>query len=119
MARKPRPKQSKLSAGNISQPEIDHLERSNLEAVHDRAQAWNALTVVTFLFELNEAETDLDSFLDEETRDWLHGEVQIFCYQALKAVGSGGPPEKGRIEYSQTLPKFRTHLLAHLFSDSE
>jgi hypothetical protein len=34
-----------LSAGNVSQLEIGHLERSDLEAVHDPAQAWNALTV--------------------------------------------------------------------------
>lgn len=34
-----------VSAGNVSQPAADHLNRSDTEAVHDPAQAWNALTV--------------------------------------------------------------------------
>ena len=34
-----------ISAGNTSQFELTHLDRSDTEAVHDPAQAWNALTV--------------------------------------------------------------------------
>ena len=34
-----------LSAGNVDPLERDHLSRSDLEPVHDPAQAWNALTV--------------------------------------------------------------------------
>jgi len=34
-----------ISAGNVDDLAIKHLERSDLEAVHDPAQAWNALTV--------------------------------------------------------------------------
>lgn len=34
-----------LSAGNLDNLDADHLARSDVEAVHDPAQAWNALTV--------------------------------------------------------------------------
>lgn len=34
-----------LSAGNVDNLDADHLARSDVEAVHDPAQAWNALTV--------------------------------------------------------------------------
>ncbi|MDX2052701.1 MAG: S8 family peptidase [Polyangiaceae bacterium] len=34
-----------ISAGNVDDIAINHLERSDLEAVHDPAQSWNALTV--------------------------------------------------------------------------
>jgi hypothetical protein len=34
-----------VSAGNIDRPDADHLTRSDLEAVHDPAQAWNVVTV--------------------------------------------------------------------------
>lgn len=34
-----------LSAGNVSSLDIDHLNRSDVEPIHDPAQAWNALTV--------------------------------------------------------------------------
>lgn len=34
-----------LSAGNVNNLEVTHLDRSDVEAVHDPAQAWNALTV--------------------------------------------------------------------------
>lgn len=34
-----------VSAGNISSFELAHLDRSDTEAVHDPAQAWNALAV--------------------------------------------------------------------------
>jgi len=37
-----------VSAGNVSQPVAEHLDRSDTEAVHDPAQAWNALTVGAF-----------------------------------------------------------------------
>jgi Subtilase family len=39
-----------LSAGNIATDRLDvnHLDRSDLEAVHDPAHAWNALTVGAF-----------------------------------------------------------------------
>jgi hypothetical protein len=39
-----------LSAGNVdvNKLEIAHLDRSDVEAVHDPAQAWNALTVGAF-----------------------------------------------------------------------
>jgi hypothetical protein len=34
-----------ISAGNVSRNEVEHLDWSETEAVHDPAQAWNALTV--------------------------------------------------------------------------
>lgn len=34
-----------VCAGNVPSPEVQHLDRSDLEPVHDPAQAWNALTV--------------------------------------------------------------------------
>ncbi len=37
-----------VSAGNVSNPEVAHLDRSDVEAVHDPAHAWNALTVGAF-----------------------------------------------------------------------
>jgi hypothetical protein len=37
-----------LSAGNVDNLEVAHLDRSDVEAVHDPAQAWNALTVGAF-----------------------------------------------------------------------
>jgi hypothetical protein len=37
-----------VSAGNTDRLEVDHLARSDVEEVHDPAQAWNALTVGAF-----------------------------------------------------------------------
>jgi hypothetical protein len=37
-----------VSAGNVSRLEIAHLDRSDTEAAHDPAQAWNALSVGAF-----------------------------------------------------------------------
>jgi len=37
-----------ISTGNVDSVEIAHLERSDVEPVHDPAQAWNALTVGAF-----------------------------------------------------------------------
>lgn len=37
-----------VSAGNVDRLEVAHLDRSDLEAVHDPAQAWNVLTVGAF-----------------------------------------------------------------------
>ncbi len=37
-----------VAAGNVNTTEVDHLTRSDLEMVHDPAQAWNALTVGAF-----------------------------------------------------------------------
>jgi hypothetical protein len=37
-----------LSAGNVDKLDVDHLARSDVEAVHDPAHAWNALTVGAF-----------------------------------------------------------------------
>ncbi len=37
-----------LSAGNVDNLDVAHLDRSDVEAVHDPAQAWNALTVGAF-----------------------------------------------------------------------
>jgi len=37
-----------ISAGNVSALEVDHLSRSDTEAVRDPAHAWNALTVGAF-----------------------------------------------------------------------
>lgn len=37
-----------VSAGNVLGFDVDHLVRSDTEAVHDPAQAWNALTVGAF-----------------------------------------------------------------------
>ena len=37
-----------ISAGNVSELEIEHLDRSDTEAIHDPAQAWNAVTVGAF-----------------------------------------------------------------------
>jgi hypothetical protein len=34
-----------VSAGNVQDPPIDHLGRSDVDAIEDPAQAWNALTV--------------------------------------------------------------------------
>lgn len=34
-----------VSAGNVTNLDVNHLDRSDTEAVHDPAQAWNALTV--------------------------------------------------------------------------
>jgi hypothetical protein len=34
-----------VSAGNVTAPEVAHLDRSDVEAVHDPAHAWNALSV--------------------------------------------------------------------------
>jgi hypothetical protein len=34
-----------VAAGNVTKQDADHLARSDLEPVHDPAQAWNALTV--------------------------------------------------------------------------
>src|SRR6266852_1282098 len=37
-----------VSAGNVDNLDVAHLDRSDLEAVHDPAHAWNALTVGAF-----------------------------------------------------------------------
>ncbi len=37
-----------ISAGNVGELEVGHLDRSDAEPVHDPAQAWNALTVGAF-----------------------------------------------------------------------
>lgn len=37
-----------VAAGNVTKLEADHLTRSDVEPVHDPAQAWNALTVGAF-----------------------------------------------------------------------
>ncbi len=37
-----------LSAGNVSSLEVNHLDRSDTEEIHDPAQAWNVLTVGAF-----------------------------------------------------------------------
>jgi hypothetical protein len=37
-----------VAAGNVTKLDADHLARSDLEPVHDPAQAWNALTVGAF-----------------------------------------------------------------------
>jgi hypothetical protein len=37
-----------VSAGNVVNLDVEHLDRSDLEAVHDPAHAWNALTVGAF-----------------------------------------------------------------------
>ena len=51
-----------VSAGNVPAPEVQHLDRSDLEPVHDPAQAWNALTVGAF--------TQLDVLRDPELLGW-------------------------------------------------
>lgn len=37
-----------ISTGNIDHPDVAYLDRCDVEAVHDPAQAWNALTVGAF-----------------------------------------------------------------------
>jgi len=44
----PFPRLLVISAGNVTRPDAEHLDRSDTEAVHDPAQAWNALTVGAF-----------------------------------------------------------------------
>lgn len=34
-----------VCAGNVDTPEVNHLDRSSVEPIHDPGQAWNALTV--------------------------------------------------------------------------
>ncbi len=52
-----------VSAGNVDLPELDHLSRSDVEPVHDPAQAWNAITVG--------ACTDKALIVDPAFRDWV------------------------------------------------
>ena len=42
-----------VSAGNVTTPEVAHLDRSDVEAVHDPAHAWNALSVGAFTEKAN------------------------------------------------------------------
>ncbi len=52
-----------LSAGNVGLPlEVAHLDRSDVEGVHDPAQAWNALTVG--------AHTEKAVILDPDWNGW-------------------------------------------------
>jgi len=53
-----------LSAGNIEGPvlERDHISRSDVEPVHDPAQAWNALTVGAFTDKAVITDTDWDGW---------------------------------------------------------
>lgn len=51
-----------ISAGNVPAVEASHLERSDLEPVHDPAQAWNALTVGAY--------TDLAMIQDPRWSIW-------------------------------------------------
>ena len=53
-----------LSAGNIEEPvlERDHISRSDVEPVHDPAQAWNALTVGAFTDKAVITDTDWDGW---------------------------------------------------------
>lgn len=51
-----------ISAGNVQQLEVEHLVRSDVESVHDPAQAWNALTVG--------ASTDMGIVEDSVWEDW-------------------------------------------------
>jgi len=51
-----------ISAGNVDQPEVDHLNRSDVEPIHDPGQAWNALTVGAY--------TDKVVIRDPDWRDW-------------------------------------------------
>jgi len=37
-----------VSAGNVGALEVEHLDRSDVDSIHDPAQAWNALTVGAF-----------------------------------------------------------------------
>jgi hypothetical protein len=50
-----------VSAGNVEQWDADHLARSDVEEVHDPAQAWNALTVGAST-ELEEVGDDYDGW---------------------------------------------------------
>lgn len=51
-----------VSAGNVSALERDHLTRSDLEAIEDPAQAWNALTVGAY--------TGLGVLQDSQWKSW-------------------------------------------------
>jgi hypothetical protein len=54
-----------LSAGNVGLDQLDanHLDRSDVEAVHDPAQAWNALTVGAFTEKAAIADVAWDGWL--------------------------------------------------------
>jgi len=51
-----------VSAGNVDQIEVGHLERSDTEPVHDPAQSWNALTVGAF--------TEKSHIADAQHSEW-------------------------------------------------
>jgi hypothetical protein len=52
-----------LSAGNVSMIEAQYLDRSDTEAVHDPAHAWNALTVGAHTEKANIEDPSLDGWL--------------------------------------------------------
>lgn len=54
-----------LCAGNVNEDtfQVDHLARSDVEAVHDPGQAWNALTVGAF--------TEKARIVDSKWQGWL------------------------------------------------
>ncbi len=51
-----------ISAGNVSTLESAHLDRSDTEAVHDPAQAWNALTVGAYTEKAMISDPELDGW---------------------------------------------------------
>lgn len=53
-----------VSAGNVGRDvlEVDHLNRSDTEPIHDPAQAWNALTVGAFTNKVTIQDPDFDGW---------------------------------------------------------
>lgn len=48
-----------VSAGNVGHLDVEHVDRSETEPVHDPAQAWNVLTVGAFTEKVTLADPDL------------------------------------------------------------
>jgi hypothetical protein len=65
-----------VCAGNVDTPDINHLDRSTVEPVHDPGQAWNTLTVGAFT-ELVQLDPD-DRGLDGWSPLAPHGELSPY-----------------------------------------
>jgi Subtilase family len=75
-----------ISAGNVQQLDVDHLVRSDLEVIHDPAQAWNALTVG--------ACTDMELIEDPDWEDW----------EPLAPIGELSPWSTTSVSFARTWP---------------
>jgi len=52
-----------IACGNVLDPEMQHLDRSDTEAVHDPGQAWNAITVGAYTDKAFIADPDFDGWV--------------------------------------------------------